>query len=446
MPTQRSDASQDLPPASHSSDTPPNSGANGMGGIASASEVESEGKAASGSEVESANAPGHFSDTIPREQWLSLLIVVSTVLLLVTAVGVAVRLLTMIGHTLLIFSLGGLLAYALDPLVESVRGRVNKRGKRPSRARSALTVFAGLFALLALAGLLLSQTLARQVGILTREHAKYEADARERLADADGWLAAHSIPLNLTGYLSNPPPNVRSWGEAIAKNTLHILEMASKGVVEAFIVALIALYFLIYSEEMRNGTNRALPPRLRAYAAVWQDDVNRILGGFVRGQLTLAIVIGVMAALLCLALGLKLWLLIGLFVVLAALIPVVGPFIGAIPAVIAALVSPHAHLHPVARVLVLVVCFGVINEIGSKILYPRLVGAALGLHEVLVLFILFAGFEVAGLTGVLFAAPLTALAVVTLTQLYRLWQGLPPISVANAAQEGGKGAKAHGTP
>src|SRR5262249_46802665 len=126
--------------------------------------------------------------------------------------------------------------------------------------------------------------------------------------------------------------------------------------------------------------------------------------------------------------------------------PVVGPFIGAIPAVIAALVSPTAHFNPIVRVAVLVVCFGVINEIGSKILYPRLVGAALGLPEVLVLFILLVGVVVGGLTGVLFAAPLTALAVVTLVQLYRLWQGLPPVSVAQAAQQSGRQAKARGTP
>lgn len=380
------------------------------------------------------------------QRWLSLLVVVTTLLMLVLTVAVAVRLLASIGHTLLIFSLGALLAYALDPLVERLRGTPDTPGKRRSRAKSALLVFLVFFGVLGVTGALLSSVLVHQAQTLASEHGQYEDLAHEKLGEADAWLAVHNIHVNLSGYLAHPPPNVRSWGEVVAKNTLTVLEHISKDVVESFIVVLIALYFLIYCEEMRASVNRALSERVRSYAIIWQDDVNRILGGFVRGQLTLALCIGGMATLLCLAMGLKLWLLIGLFVVVAALIPVVGPFIGAIPAVIAALLSPTAHFPPVVRVIVLLVCFGIINEIGSKILYPRLVGAALGLHEVLVLFILFAGVELGGLTGVLFAAPLTALSVVTLTHLYRLWQGLPPISVAQAAQKAGQAAKAHGVP
>jgi predicted PurR-regulated permease PerM len=112
----------------------------------------------------------------------------------------------------------------------------------------------------------------------------------------------------------------------------------------------------------------------------------------------------------------------------------------------AALTPEHNGLSPLVRVVAILLLFIVINEVGSKVLYPRLVGAALGLHEVLVLFVLFAGLEVGHIWGVLFAAPLTALTIVTLTQLYRFWQGLPPVSLAQAAQKGSARAKQHGTP
>jgi len=158
---------------------------------------------------------------------------------------------------------------------------------------------------------------------------------------------------------------------------------------------------------------------------LWETDVNRILGGFVRGQVVIALVMGAMTGGACLLLGIHLWLIIGLFVVVAALIPVFGPYLGAIPAVIAALIGP-THIHnPVVAAVVILILFVIINEVGSKILYPRLVGAALGLHEVLVLFVLFAGLEVGGIVGVLFAAPLTALAIVSVVHLYRYWQNIP---------------------
>jgi predicted PurR-regulated permease PerM len=376
----------------------------------------------------------HAGHDIPMEQWLRLLIVVSTILALTLLVAVAVRLLSFVGHTLLIFSLGGLLAYALDPIVERARGNESASGKRPSRARTTLVVFAGIGCIVVGACLALSRPMEYEVSSLAKDHLIYEEGASSRLNLFDDWLVDHNVKLNLREYVKHPPPNVKTWFENLSGHLLTLLGHIGKGVVEGFIIALVALYFLIYCQEMRDGVLHSAPEKLAPYAVQWMDDVNRILGGFVRGQLVLALTIGGMAAALCLLLEIKLWLLIGLFVVVAALIPVVGPFIGAVPAVIAALLSPHALFSPVLRVVILVACFGVINEVGSKILYPKLVGAALGLHEVLVLFILLAGVEVGGLTGVLFAAPLTALSAVTLTQLYRFWQGLPPYSVAHAAE------------
>jgi predicted PurR-regulated permease PerM len=401
------------------------------------------------------------------EQWLSLLVFTATLLLLLLTVAVAVRLLSAIGHTLLLFSLGGLLAYALDPLVEKLRAG---RAGRSARTRSVMIVFALLLVCGILAVELLSKELVRQVYLLSEDHAiylqlqrrarttltpdekarveaTYEARAERTLYNTDRWLEEHNIHVNLSDQFAHPRANVRTLGQTVAERAVKMLEEVSKSAVEGLIVLLIALYFLIYCEEMRRGVLHGLNPRLRPYAATWMDDVNRILGGFVRGQLILALTIGAMAAGLCLVLGLRLWLLIGLFVVVASLIPVVGPFIGAIPAAISAAITPgYGAMTPLARVFIVVICFAVINEIGSKILYPKLVGKALGLHEVLVLFILFAGFEVGGLTGVLFAAPLTALSAVTLAQLYRLWQGEPPRSLAATQQGGANEVRAQGAP
>ena len=398
-----------------------------------------------GAEQPDAFSTGHLSERVTMHHWLSLLTVVTTVLMLVLFLGVSVRLLSYIGHTLLIFALGGLFAYAFAPLVEAARWKPN--GQKSPRWRGVLCVYAGLFTILAAGGVLFGREMGRQMNILGRDHMKIEARGREILVQADGWLLGRGIHVSLADYLNHPPPGMKSWGEALAKNALTLVEGIGKSLVEGIIVLLIALYFLIYSTEMRETLNRKLHARFLPYAEQWQSDVNRILGGFVRGQLVLAVVMGSLAATACALLGIKLWLLIGLFVVVASLIPVFGPYIGAVPAMVAAALTPGGHfLSPVVRVVAVLLLFIVINEVGSKILYPRLVGAALGLHEVLVLFVLFAGLEVGHIWGVLFAAPLTALTLVTLTQLYRFWQGLPPLSLALAAQRDGAEAQRHGTP
>jgi len=197
------------------------------------------------------------------------------------------------------------------------------------------------------------------------------------------------------------------------------------------IVLLIALYFLIFAPDMRKKFNEMLPADLARRADLWETDVSRILGGFVSGQLVIALIMGAAAALGCLAIGLGPWLIIGLFVVVASLIPVFGPYIGAVPAVIVALISPTHISSPVGAAIAVVVLFVAINEIGGKVLYPKLVGSALGLHEVVVLFVLFAGLEINGIVGTLFAAPVAALAIVTVVHLYRLWSDLPDDLISN---------------
>ncbi len=393
---------------------------------------------------------------IPTERYVRLLVVTSVALLLLLSAYLTTRVLALIHHTVLLFALGGLTAYALDPIVEIVRGNISLK-RRPSNAPplkkrprwlGVVAVFAVLFGALGTGTYLLGREAVHQATVLSRDKEQIQTNIRAELVRTDTWLASRGIPLSVTQIVDDPPPNVRAWGEEVAKRSLTIATDASKFLVEGIIVLLIAVYFLLFSEEMRAASLRALPERLRPYANQWQNDVNRILGGFVRGQAVLALVLGAAAGAACGLLGLRFWLLIGVFVTFASLVPVIGPYIGALPAIISALLTQTGILHtvPGVRVALVVLVFFVINEAGSKVLYPRLVGRALGLHEVLVLFALLAGFEIGGITGVLFAAPLTALAAVTVAQLWRLWTHEPPVNVAAVAAVSGAEAKAEGVP
>ena len=375
-------------------------------------------------------------------RWMQLLVTTSTVLLLLAFVAIAVRLSLAIHHTLLLFALGALVAYALDPLVERLRHPIHGKSGDPSkglsRQGSVAIVFLTLIVLVGLGLWWLGGQAAGQVRTLQQDAPLYKQRATELAAQTDQRLAARHIHFSLQKTLQNPPPEVKAEGAVLAKQALPLLKKTFSNIAESVIVLLIALYFLIFSADMKEKFNGMLSPNLRLHVEPWQTDVNRVLGGFVRGQVILALITGAAAAAGLLLIGVHLWLLIGLFVVVAALIPVFGPYIGAIPAIIAALVGP-THIHsPIAAAVAVLVLFIIVNEAGSKILYPKLVGQALGLHEVLVLFVLFAGLEIDGIVGTLFAAPITALAIVTLVHLYRLWQQLPDSSLAAVAKVEGK--------
>lgn len=375
------------------------------------------------------------------EKWNRLLIVIATVLLLLTFLGVVIHLGTYIHHTLLLFSLGALVAYALDPLVEGLRRIVpRKPGKEPSRELCVSTVFVALLLILGFGVWSLGGAVLHQATELEQNFPQYKQLALDRSADLDAKLSERNIHFSMSETLLHPPKEAVVLGESVGKEAVPFLRHVVTDFGETIIVLLIALYFLLFGAEMRERFNGLLPLDLSQRADLVETDMSRILGGFVRGQLIIAILMGAAAALGCLLIGIKPWLLIGLFVVIASLIPVFGPYIGALPAIIAALVG-HTHFHPVVSAVLVLVLFVIINEGGSKILYPKLVGKALGLHTVLVLFVLFAGLEIDGIVGVLFAAPITALVIVAVVHLYRLWQDLPDTLLSAVAKADGRQAK-----
>lgn len=395
-------------------------------------------------------------DPVPTERYVRLLVIVALTLLLILLGYIVYRFLALIHHTVLMFSLAALLAYALDPIVEVVRHNVpwpweKKRGpdapplRHYPRWMGVLTVFLVLFSVTGIGIYALGRESLHQAETLSRERETIQANALARVADMDERLKRHGVPLNIENTVEHPPEQVQEWGQAFGRASLGFAEHLSRGAVEGIVLLIITAYFLLFSEHLRAATTRAAPVRLQGYLSWWQDEVNRILGGFVRGQALLALFIGSLATLLCLALQLRFWLLIGLFVMAASLIPVIGSLIGAIPASLSAVLTPHATFNPTLTVILVCLGFVIINETGSKILYPRLVGRALGLHEVPVLFSLLAGFELGGITGVLFAAPLLALTIATGRILYAIWMQLPPESLQRPqvpeASTGGVGEK-----
>ena len=413
--------------------------------------------------------PNH-ANPVPTERYVRLLVVLTTFLLFLLTAYLAIRALALIHHTMLLFALGALLAYALDPVVELVRGQAvapasdvappldvdpspgmeNRKPVRASRQRprwlGVVTVFATVGLVLGVATFLGGRQAIHQAETLVRDREEIRATGIRKLEQADVWLAGRGVHVSLSDTVKHPPESVKRFEATAAKASLTAVSDVSRALVEGLVVLLITVYLLLFSEEMRGLIAGIFPERVRPYFSHWQDDVNRILGGFVRGQAVLALVLGGAAAIACGLLGLKFWILIGVFVVLASLIPVIGPYIGAIPAILSAVRTPPGLLSPGARIAIVILVFVIINEAGSKILYPKLVGKALGLHELLVLFVLLAGFELGGIVGVLFAAPLTALLSVTLIQAYRFWLGEPPASLANTTAEGGNEAEVAGVP
>ena len=134
-------------------------------------------------------------------------------------------------------------------------------------------------------------------------------------------------------------------------------------------------------------------------------DINAATAGFVRGQGTLCLVLGVMYAVGLTLTGLNFGILIGLFAGLISFIPYVGSMVGLVLSVGVAFVQFWPDWTMVAAVAGV---FFVGQFIEGNILQPRLVGKSVGLHPVWLMFALFAFGALFGFVGLLIAVPAAA--------------------------------------
>jgi predicted PurR-regulated permease PerM len=195
-------------------------------------------------------------------------------------------------------------------------------------------------------------------------------------------------------------------------SAINFVEGAAIGTVKLLfslvLVLVVSVYMLLDMERLSAGVNRRFPPPRGSPPLVVQ--IEQALVGYVKGQVLLSLIIGVSA-------GLGLWLLgtigagpgltkyavlFGAWVAFTELIPYLGPWLGAVPPLVYELV-----VHPISALWVALL-FLFIHQIEGHVVVPNVMGSALRLHPLLVIFGLLAGGEIYGLPGVLVALPLLA--------------------------------------
>lgn len=307
------------------------------------------------------------------------------------------------------FVLAAMLGWLGDPLVD--------RLERSGRARNvAVTlVFTAMALVLLLALVLLVPMIEQQLATLIASLPDYRA-----------WFMDTALPwierrtgIELTSWLDvgSLVALIRdNWERAGGFASRVLGYMSRSGIALITIVANIALlpfltFFFLRDWDVLVGRVAALIPRnhLPTVSRLARQS-DEVLGGFLRGQFLVMLVLGVMYGVGLWAIGLDLGILIGFIAGLLTFVPYLGPASGILLGVIAAVVE-HGDWPHVAGVLAV---FGVGQVIESYFLTPRLVGDRIGLHPVAVIFAVLAGGQLFGFLGMLLALPVAAVANVLL--------------------------------
>jgi predicted PurR-regulated permease PerM len=175
----------------------------------------------------------------------------------------------------------------------------------------------------------------------------------------------------------------------------------------------LALYLLIDLPRLQNSFVNHLPPQYRDEWLLLLDRCGQAVGGFFRGQLVVAAIVGVLSALLLFLVGIPFWLPIGLLVGFFNLIPLIGPFIGGLIAVIIGAVDGG-----ISKALYAGIAMIAVQQVDNHFISPNVMGRTLRIHPVTIILALLAGGTIAGLWGMLLAVPATAVGKIVVMHYY----------------------------
>jgi predicted PurR-regulated permease PerM len=329
-----------------------------------------------------------------------------------------------LGDVLLPFIVGGAIAYFLDPIAD--------RLERLGFSRVVATTVISLIALLLVVLLVLAviPTLVNQLTALVNAAPDIAKRLQGFLLERFPELADSTSTIRQT--LAEIGAAIQARGAELAQGVLSSALGVISVVLFVVVVPVVAFYLLLDWDDMVARVDSMLPldhaPTVRRLAR----EIDAVLAGFVRGQVSVCLALGTFYAVALMAAGLQFGLIVGAIAGAITFIPYVGSLVGGALAVGLALFQFWGDW---LQIGIIAAIFAVGQFVEGNILTPRLVGKSVGLHPVWLLFALSAFGTVFGFVGMLIAVPVAAsIGVLTrfAVEQYRaslLYQGkaaLPP--------------------
>lgn len=285
-----------------------------------------------------------------------------------------------------------LLAYLLNPLTSALSRRL-----RWPRIASAGLVYLALIALVVWLSLTLTPIFIRQIGSIGDEFNLV-------LTQVSAGLEPFGIDA------STLDERLRAEASAFGSRVPGLLMGAASSVFSVIFMLVLSFYLLKDADRFQAEIERSLPDAYRDDARRILSELNEIWSSFLRGQVILALIIGVVTTLALFVLGVRNALLLGLLAGVLEVVPTLGPIIAMIPAVLIAFFqgSTHFAIDNLLFALVVVGAYLVIQQLENHLIVPNVLGRSVNLPPALILFGALAGASLAGILGIFLAAPVLA--------------------------------------
>ena len=341
-------------------------------------------------------------------------------------VAAALTALYLLRGVLLTLGLSAVIAYILFPLARQLE-RIIPGGERRTGLRRSLAVSLIFLAFLGL----LTAAVGMVIASLISQGQRFVADFPQFIADArstlEFWIADYHrfVPAALRDriemWLSNAGGLLGNAAWNIAAQTFGAVTGSIAFVIGLATAPVLIFYLLKDSETIREALYTPFPARLRPYLRDLMDIVNRSVGGYIRGQLLLGLLVGGVVTIGLLIIGIPFPFILGIVAGLTELIPIIGPWIGGAVGVLVTLAAAPD------KVLWVILLYLAVQLLENALLVPRVQANTLGLHPIAVILVITIGSQYFGLWGVILGPPLAAMVKGMLTYAAQEWNRLPGV-------------------
>lgn len=327
-----------------------------------------------------------------------------TILAWIIVLGIGIWVTAHFSRTVIIFLIAAFLAYALAPAVSFFT-------KYMPRALAIFLTYTVVLVSISVILYLVISTALEQFSFLSRNLSAFVAleSHNPLLRTLQGFGITQSQLISLENQLT-------SQAEHLTESILPFLSSVFAFLLDMLIVAIVSIYLLIdgskLKKQIESNTPRSQKHRLEFLLSTSQF----IIGNYIRGQIFLAVIIGLLVGLGMALFHVPYALLLGVIASLLAFIPILGTIISGVLCVLLALTQGW-----IVSAFVLIY-FVVVHVVEGDILGPRIVGKAIGLHPLVSILALIAGSELYGILGALFAAPLAGLIQAIVVAIWTEWR------------------------
>lgn len=294
------------------------------------------------------------------------------------------------------FILAAIFAYIFNPLVNFLSEKI----KIP-RTLSVIIIYVLIIAVLVSGGMALTKRIIEESSQLQQFVNDLIKTAQDQVRLLPGWVKPAVI--DTISSLDKSQLLTSSF-------VFAFFPQAFSRIVSFIIFAFSAFYLLKEGRNIIDKFLNFLPKEYRIETEILLRKINSVLGGYLRGQLLLIVIMSVIYYIALSLLGVKFALFLAVFSGFAEIIPIIGPIVGGAVAATVAYVSGSANfgLSPLSSTAIVIGVYFAANQIQEYFIKPFVIGKITKLHPLIILFAVIAGGSMAGMLGLILAVPIAA--------------------------------------